>query len=230
MSKSQTRSHAASAAVNSGHTSIFILIMGWFAFILTLAFAGVFERPPGEPPFPTMVAVTIPLLGFFLVYATQERFRKYILGLDLKVLTIIHAWRMVGFSFIVLHMREALPGLFAWPAGLGDMAIALTAPLVVLALLKGPHFATSSRFIWWHVLGLIDFIVAVGTGVLSSGAFPALYQPSVTTAPVAEMALVLIPAFFVPFLAITHFAAILKSLHLRRTSPDYTWDGVPSAT
>jgi len=38
----------------------------------------------------------------------------------------------------------------------------------------------------------------------------------VTSSPVAEIPLVLIPAFFVPLLAITHFAAIFKALKLRQ--------------
>ena len=34
---------------------------------------------------------------------------------------------------------------------------------------------------------------------------------------------------FVPFLAITHFAAILQALKLRRDVPAYDWDGVPGS-
>ena len=201
------------------------LLAGWF----TLAAAGIFGRPPGYPPLPTIIAVGIPILGFFFLYATQERFRRYVFSLDLRVLTIVHAWRTVGFAFVLLHMRDALPGLFAWPARLGDIAVAITAPGIIFALLKRPGFATSNRFIWWHVLGLVDFVAAVGTGVLSSGAFATLYQPTVTSSPVAEMPLVLIPASFDSLLAITHFTAIFKALSLRQERPDVAWDGVPGS-
>ena len=177
---------------------------------------GYFRASAGLPAIADNNGRTIPILGFFFLYATQERFRRYVLSLDLRFLTIVHAWRTVGFAFVLLHMRDALPGLFAWPAGLGDIAVAITAPGILFALLKSPGFATSNRFIWWHVLGLVDFVAAVGTGVLSSGAFATLYQPTVTSSPVAEMPLVLIPAFFVPLLAITHFAAIFKALKLRQ--------------
>ena len=34
---------------------------------------------------------------------------------------------------------------------------------------------------------------------------------------------------FVPFLAMTYFAAILQALKLRRNGRAYTWDGVPSS-
>ena len=74
-----------------------------------------------------------------------------------------------------------------------------------------PRFAKSNRFIWWHVPGLVDFVVAVGTDVLFLGAFATLYQPTVASSTVAEIPLGLIPAFFVPLLAIMHFAAIFKA-------------------
>jgi len=88
-----------------------------------------------------------PILGFFFLYATQERFRRYVLSLDLRFLTIVHACRTVGFAFVLLHMRDALPGLFAWPAGLRDIAVAITAPGILFALLKSPDVAKSNRFI-----------------------------------------------------------------------------------
>ena len=68
----------------------------------------------------------------------------------------------------------------------------------------------------WHAVGILDFVVAVGTGVLSSGGFAAIYQPAVTMAPTTVMPLILIPGFFVPLFTITHLAAILKSRRLAR--------------
>ena len=176
---------------------------------------GYFRASTGLPAIADNNGRVVPILGFFFLYATQERFRRFVLSLDLRFLTIVHACRTVGFAFVLLHMRDALPGLFAWPAGLRDIAVAITAPGILFALLKSPGFATRNRFICWHVLGLVDFVAAVGTDVLSSGAFATLYQPTVKSSPVAEMPLVRIPAFFVPLLAITHFAAIFKALRLR---------------
>lgn len=217
------------APETTSYTLLFGFLAAWFALILSLVLAGAFDHPPGDPPLPTLLAIIIPILGFFGLYAVNGKIRDFVLGLDLKTLSIFHAWRTLGFGFVLLHLQGALPGLFAWPAGLGDMAMGITAPFIVFALLRSGSFATSGRFIWWHVMGLIDFIVAVGTGVISSGAFPALYAASATTAvsPIDVLPMILIPAFIVPLLALTHFAAILKSLHLRRHGPDYDWDGIP---
>ncbi len=129
---SVTDSHHASLSIYgnpaANHGPMLTLLAGWFAFIFTLAAVGIFERPPGSPPLLIIIAVAIPILGFFFLYATQERFRRHVFSLDLRLLTIVHAWGTVRFTFVLLHMRDALPGLFALPAGLGDIAVAITAP------------------------------------------------------------------------------------------------------
>ena len=63
----------------------------------------------------------------------------------------IQAWRFAGLGFIALYAYGVLPGLFAWPAGLGDMAIGVTAPLVIYALRRRPAFAVSSLFWVWNL-------------------------------------------------------------------------------
>ena len=54
------------------------------------------------------------------------------------------------------------------PAGWGDIAIGLTAPLVALALVRRLPGAVPLAILW-NVLGLLDLIVAVGmaTGLLA---------------------------------------------------------------
>ncbi len=103
-----------------------------------------------------------------------------------------------------------LPGLFAWPAGAGDIAIGITAPWVALALVRRSTFAASPQFVAWNLFGILDLIVAVSTGTLSSG-FIAGLAGNITTAPMAQLPLVLIPAFFVPLFIMFHIAALLQA-------------------
>src|SRR5262249_44584082 len=56
---------------------------------------------------------------------------------------------------------RVLPGLFAFPAGFGDMATGVTAPWIVLGLVRNPSFAASRRYVIWNILGILDFVVAV---------------------------------------------------------------------
>lgn len=71
---------------------------------------------------------------------------------------------MIGSVFLALYAFDLLPGLFAWPAGVGDVAVGSTAPFVVLAMVRG--VATWRRRVaWLNIAGLADFVGAVGTGV-----------------------------------------------------------------
>ena len=108
------------------------------------------------------------------------------------LLTALQAWRFLGFTFIALYASSVLPGLFAWPAGLGDMAIAATARWLAQTLNRHRDFVASKRFVFWSWLGIADLGIAVTTGALASGIVPASAQ-DVTTAPMALLPLVSCP-------------------------------------
>ena len=120
------------------------------------------------------------------------------------------AWRAGGLGFLALHAHGVLPGLFAWPAGLGDIAIGTTAPWMVLALIRQPAFAGSRRFRIWNILGILDLVIALGMGALNSGFVPGVVG-TITTGPMAQLPLVLIPAYLVPLFIVLHFTALLQA-------------------
>jgi hypothetical protein len=131
-----------------------------------------------------------------------------VLGIEPRLLVALNAWRWAGFSFITLYVYGILPGFFAWPAGLGDMAIGATAPWILGRLAASPAFASSRAFVRWNRLGLLDLFVAISLGAI--GGFLLSDQP-VTTAPMATLPLVLIPAFMVPIFILMHFAMLAQA-------------------
>ncbi len=186
------------------------LLAFWFALVFVLAVEGVFVRPPQAPPFPILLGVSIPLFVFVAAYLGSGAFRAMILGADLRLLTATQAWRAGGLGFLALYAHGVLPGLFAWPAGLGDIAIGVTAPWVALTLIRRPTFAASPQFVAWNLFGILDLVVAVSTGAISSG-FVVGLAGKVTTAPMAQLPLVLIPAYFVPLFIMFHLAALFQA-------------------
>ena len=123
------------------------------------------------------------------------------------------AWRFAGFVFLALYAYRVLPGVFAWPAGLGDTAIGFTAPWVALALIRQPRFAARRWFVVWNVLGILDLVVAVMIGRLSA-ALATGAAGEITTAPLAELPLLLIPGFAVPLFMILHLTALFQARRL----------------
>jgi len=181
----------------------------WLALVFLLGANGAFIRPPEIPPLPILLGATAPLLMFVVAYLKSDAFRA-ILAADLSLLTAIQAWRAGGLGFLALYVHGILPGLFAWPAGIGDIAIGITAPWVALALIRKPSFVNSCQFVIWNLLGILDLVVAVSLGALSSG-FVAGLVGSVTTAPMAQLPLVLIPAYFVPLFIMLHLTALFQA-------------------
>ena len=209
--------------LNNGRPSVRSLVFGalavWLGLVSFLAYQGAFATRPGLPPLPIFFGVAIPLALFFAAYFGLKSFRDFILGADLRFVTAIEAWRWGGLGFLSLYANGILPGLFALPAGLGDMAIGFTAPWIVLSLVRNPLFAASRRFVIWNILGIVDFVVAVSMATLSSGAFPAIsaLNGNVTTSAMTRLPLVLIPAFMVPFFTMLHLTALFQAQQLARS-------------
>jgi hypothetical protein len=187
----------------------------WLALVLLLGANGAFVRPPAVPPLPILLGAAVPVIVFLAAYGGSGAFRALVLAADLRFLTAIQGWRAGGLGFLALYAHGVLPGLFAVPAGLGDIAIGVTAPWIMLALLRRPAFVSSRLFGVWNLLGILDLVVALSTGALSSG-FVASLAGTVTTAPMAQLPLLLIPAYLVPLFVILHLAALSQARQLAR--------------
>lgn len=188
----------------------------WFALVISLGAGGTFATPPGKPPLPILIGFTAPIVVFFAGFRLSRPFREFVLGTDLRLATGIQAWRFVGLGFLDLYAYGVLPGIFAWPAGLGDIAIGITAPWILVALIRQPGFAASRTFVVWNVLGVVDLVVALGTGAL--GALIASgVAGEITTGPMARLPLVLVPAYLVPIFMMLHATALLQAGRLSAT-------------
>jgi hypothetical protein len=195
--------------------AVAITLAVWFLLIVSLGAAGAFVGPPGKPPLPMAIGVAAPLLFFLAWMRASRAFRAFVLSIDLRLNIAMQAWRWAGMGFIDLYAYKVLPAVFALPAGLGDMAIGITAPWVILALARRPDFAASSAFARWNLLGILDLVIAISIGTL--GAFLATGAPGeISTTPMTTLPLLLIPAYFVPLFLMLHIAALLQSRQLKR--------------
>jgi hypothetical protein len=199
-----------------GATPVVALVLAvWLALVVLLGLNGAFVTPAGALPVPIALGVTVPLMVFFAGLWLSRPFRDLVLSADLRLMLGIQAWRFAGFGFLALYAYRILPGMFALPAGVGDIAIGLTAPWLLVALIRRPGFAASRAFVAWNVLGVLDLVVAVGTGALGS-LLAAGVAGEVTTRPMTQLPLVLIPGFLVPVFIMLHVAALLQARRLAR--------------
>jgi hypothetical protein len=194
----------------------------WLVLVFILGANDAFIRAPGALPLPILAGLFTPILVFLVAFWAVGPFRDLVLSLDLPAMAGIQAWRFGGLGFIALYSYGVLPGLFAWPAALGDMTIGLTAPLVILALRRQPDFAAGRLFQVWNVLGILDLLVAVGLGAISAMLGIGI-SAEITTFPMGVFPLVVFPTFLVPLFLILHLASLLQARQMAAAGRVCTW-------
>ena len=200
-------------------TLTFIAVALWAVVAVAAIYSGFYQAKPGELPLNFFIGAGVPVAAFLGLYAASASFRDLVLGWDLRLLAAIQAWRVIGFAMVVLLAFGTLPGVFAWPAGLGDVLVGLAAPYYAVRLMDRPETAASRGFVLWNWLGIFDFAVAFGTGILASGAIPAITGTGATTAAMSVLPMALLPGFFVPLFFMAHLAALLQVRRLRARVP-----------
>ncbi len=211
-----TKTEQSIAWTNREKTSVAGVVAIWFA---VAAFIGshhlLVNSGAGLIP-PIAITAVVPVAVFLALYLMSAGFRRFVLAQDIETLTMLQHWRVIGFAFLPLYFYGALPGIFAWPAGLGDLAIGLAAPLVIMRLRADPNAATSTALVRYHYLGLLDFAVAIVTAGLTAGAFASLAPDGVTSGAMDVWPLNMFPSFLVPLFIILHLAVLLKVRALRQ--------------
>src|SRR5437868_4627530 len=187
-----------------------IFFAAWFTIVFFLGARGMFVAAPGAPPLALLIGLVAPLTLFLVGYRTIPALREFVLAADLRLIVGIQAWRWAGFGFLALYTYGVLPGIFAWPAGLGDMAIGATAPLVLSGLLRRPGYAASKSFVLWNLSGILDLTVAVSIGALVPLLAPNFYG-AVSTAPMTHTPLVPVPTYLVPSFLMLHLTALFQA-------------------
>ena len=198
------------------------LIAAWFIMALSASALHVFKTDPTVPPLPLGLAVVIPIVLFWLWFATSARFRHFALSLNPQTLTILQSWRIAGFAFLVLHTYGILPGVFALPAGWGDIVIGATAPLVAMKLTNSNH---RKGFVLWQVLGIADLVTAVTNGTMARIISP----HAVATSAMTVLPLSLIPTFAVPLFMIFHMICIVQARQVSERGHAHVGERLPAS-
>jgi len=200
-------SQALAARPTHGVRNLTLAVLGvWFLFALGGSLLGVFDSGP-RPPLLLGLAAVVPVVAFVAGYLTSAHFREFVLSLDLQALSLAQTFRVVGIVFVILYFLGALPGVFALPAGWGDFAIGVTAPVVAWYWKRPFPYRT---FIVWNMLGSLDLVNAMSLGVLASASPVGILAGDVTTRLMGQFPLSLVPTFFVPLLLILHLICLAR--------------------
>jgi hypothetical protein len=166
-----------------------VVAAAWLIGVLLLGAADVFRNDALPPRIPMALGATL-LPGYLLLLSPA--FRRIVAAVPQHWLIGIQRFRIMGSALLVRYFAGQLPGLFALPAGIGDVATGLLAPFVAYAWYTGKPYARGAA-IAWNVFGMADLINAVALGALTGGGEGGIVFP-----------LVLIPAYGVPRAFLIH--------------------------
>jgi hypothetical protein len=173
---------------------------------ILLAASGAFVSGSAGRPIAIALAFLLPIL-LFLVAMRFSSWRGLVISIPPVFLIALNGWRFIGLRFLMGYAEGLLPGGFAWPAGLGDIAMAVTAPLVAARVVADDRFRLGRGFLAWNLFGIADFLLAVFLGTLYM--WPG-FGATVGTSLMQYLPFALIPAFFVPLVAMAHITLLAQ--------------------
>jgi hypothetical protein len=175
----------------------------WAGIICVLGLRGFFIPPDSERAPPVGIALAAILAGLALVLGISPTLRRLLT--NQQNLIRLNVWRLVGIVFLVLMAYGQMPALWALPAGIGDIIVGATAFWVASRV----HMADGiRRAIIFNLFGLVDLVVAVGLGVMTSRGPLQVFQTTPTSELATRFPLVLVPTFLVPLAFMLHIVSL----------------------
>lgn len=177
----------------------------WLLFRLALI-----VNPPGGAVIATPFIVAFIVLGILVgtLPLLSPLFRQIVRAVPATWLVGIHTIRVFGFLFLALMDMNLLPAQFALPAGYGDILVGLLA-LVIIYLLSKRHPYARTLAIGWNLFGLLDFIVALITGIIYIGPFAAQLVAAGVSVSYLNYVLI-VPTFGVPLFTLLHIYSLFQ--------------------
>jgi hypothetical protein len=182
----------------------------WASIAWTAAINGAFRT--GTSPLPLLpAAVLLPVIIGTPLLLLSKRVGQVLDAMPTSWLVVLQLYRVFGVQWLVGWLRGVQPGLWALPAGTGDVLTGLFAVSAAIAVATGTAEGRKAA-IFWNIFGLMDFAVAIPLGMMTSPGLFQMIAPNTSIA-VDTFPNVLTPAFVVPSSILLH---VLSLRQLRR--------------
>lgn len=200
-----------------------LLLGGWLAASAVIAGHGWYDTRLSQVPWLPAAAA-----GFLAVLLALSRIPVAARalaapGMPGRLLSP-HSFRVAGVFFLLYLAFGHLPALFALPAGLGDIAAGIAAPLAARKLAQGTGRAAA---LWFNAFGLTDLAVAGALGALTGYQ---LLNVTPSAVPISELPLALVPTVTVPLLLALHVTSIITLARAPRPALSAAGPLIPGVT
>lgn len=185
----------------------------WLAVIWSAALNGIFQADVSPLPL-IPLAVFLPVIAGVPILLRSKRMGQVLDSMPVTWLVALQFYRVLGSGFLIGWAQGIAPGVFALPAGGGDVMTGLLAVPVAISLAAGT-IESRKAAIMWNIFGLLDVAIAVSIGLAIA---LQLVVPSIPNTTIGLYPNVMIPTFAVPSSILLH-ALSLRQLY-RRASHD----------
>jgi hypothetical protein len=194
--------------------AIMVPLTLWAGIAWTGAINGVFRT--GASPLPLLpAAIFLPVIIGAPLLLLSKRVGLLLDAMPTTWLVALQFYRVFGSQWLAYWLRGLLPGLWALPAGTGDVLTGLFAVSAAIALAAGTTEGRKAAILW-NIFGLADFAVAITLGmIITRGPFQLIVLDGQSIG-LDGFPNVLTPAFVVPSSILLH-ALSLRQLHRRRS-------------
>lgn len=186
------------------------LLLGWVLLQGAVGLSGFYTVTTTAPPRLGLL-LGPPLLATGLLLATA-RGRRWVQGLRLEVLTLLHVVRIpVELVLLGLFLHKAVPRIMTFEGRNWDILVGLTAPVVYYLAFRSQQLGRRGLLVW-NGLGLASLLNIVGTAMLS---VPTPFQQFAFDQPnvgILYFPFVWLPGCVVPLVLLAHLTAIRQLL------------------
>ena len=188
-----------------------VVLGGWFTASAVIAGHGWYHTRLGHGV-PWMPVAAIGFLGLLLALSRLPVVTRALTAPGMASrLEFPHTFRVAAVAFLITMALGHLPALFALPAGLGDIATGIAAPLVARKPAQG---AGRRAALWLNAFGMTDLVMALTLGTLVGFQ---LIHTTPSGAPISGLPLALIPTVEVPLLLALHITSVSALRRAPRT-------------
>lgn len=185
-----------------------VIILAWLLLQMFIGLPGFYTETKGFPP--RFLLLVFPPLLLIIALFVSPKGRKYLEGLDMATLTLLHTVRIfVELVLYWLFIYKAIPQLMTFEGRNFDILAGLSAPLIWYFGFVKKNLSKNILLLWNIIcLGLLINIVvnAVLSAPFSFQQF-AFDQPNIA---VLYFPFVWLPSCVVPIVLLSHLAAIRK--------------------
>ena len=192
---------------------VLFVLLSWLAIQAIIAYSEFYLNTTTVPP--RFILLVAPAVFVILLLFITKRGKRFVDGLDLKMLTLIHVIRIpVELVLYWLFLEKQVPELMTFEGRNFDIISGITAPIIYYFAFISKKLSNKILLVWNFICLALLFNIVANAVLSAPSAFQqfAFDQPNVA---VLHFPFVWLPCCIVPLVLLSHLASIRRIISLK---------------